>query len=84
MRRAGYPLVFTRRMGVAVNSHQCGTAVMGEDPATSVVDPFGRAHDVTNLWIADSAVFPSSAAVNPGLTIAANALRVAAHGELAG
>ncbi|WP_346012230.1 GMC family oxidoreductase [Streptomyces sp. SID3343] len=82
MRGAGYPLVFTRRMGVAVNSHQCGTAVMGEDPATSVVDPFGKAHDVANLWIADSAVFPSSAAVNPGLTIAANAFRVAAHGRL--
>jgi choline dehydrogenase-like flavoprotein len=83
MRRSGYPMVFTRRMGVAVNSHQCGTAVMGEDPATSVVDPFGKAHDLTNLWVADSSVFPSSAAVNPGLTIAANAFRIAADGELA-
>jgi choline dehydrogenase-like flavoprotein len=82
MRRSGYPKVFTRRMGVAVNSHQCGTAVMGEDPATSVVDPFGKAHDLTNLWVADSAVFPSSAAVNPGLTIAANAFRIAVDGEL--
>ncbi|MGW9213216.1 GMC oxidoreductase [Embleya sp. NPDC055664] len=84
MRRSGYPMVFTRRMGVAVNSHQCGTAVMGEDPATSVVDPYGKAHDLDNLWVADSAVFPSSAAVNPGLTIAANAFRIAADGELAG
>ncbi|MER7394588.1 GMC family oxidoreductase [Streptomyces sp. NPDC000151] len=77
MRRAGYPLVSARRMGIDVTSHQCGTAVAGTDPATSVVDPGCKAHDLANLWIADSSWFPSSAAVNPGLTIAANALRVA-------
>ena len=53
---------------------------MGQDPATSVVDPDCRSHDVGNLWIVDASVFPSSAAVNPALTIAANALRVAAKG----
>jgi choline dehydrogenase-like flavoprotein len=82
VRGAGYPLVFTERMGIATNSHQCGTAVMGDDPASSVVDTGCRSHDVENLWIADSSVFPSSAAVNPALTIAANALRIAARGDI--
>jgi choline dehydrogenase-like flavoprotein len=49
---------------------------MGSNPATSVVDPDCRSHEVTNLYVADGSVFPSSAAVNPALTIAANALRV--------
>lgn len=82
VRRAGYPLIFTQRMSIETNSHQCGTAVMGADPAHSVLDPGCRTHDVANLWVVDSACFPSSAALNPALTIAANALRVAAIGEL--
>jgi choline dehydrogenase-like flavoprotein len=69
-------------MGIETNSHMCGTAVMGSDPATSVLDPFGRSHDVRNLWIADGSGFPSSAALNPALTIAANALRIAEQGGL--
>ena len=77
LRRAGYPLVFTQRLGTAATSHQCGTARMGEDPAVSVVDPSCRSHDVRNLWIVDASVFCSSAAVNPALTVAATALRVA-------
>ena len=52
------------------------------DPALSVLDPLCRAHDVPNLWVVDSACFPSSAALNPALTIAANALRVAAESDL--
>lgn len=79
MRRAGYPFVFTQRMGIATNSHQCGTARFGHDPADSVLDPFCRMHDVDNLYVVDSSFFPSSAAVNPALTIAAQALRVADH-----
>jgi choline dehydrogenase-like flavoprotein len=55
---------------------------MGEDAASSVVDSTGRCHGVQNLWIADSSLFPSSAAVNPALTIAALALRTAEHGGL--
>jgi choline dehydrogenase-like flavoprotein len=55
---------------------------MGEDPARSVVDPNLRSHDLENLWIVDSSVFPASAAVNPALTIAALALRTAEHGGL--
>ncbi|MGO2558660.1 GMC oxidoreductase [Brachybacterium sp.] len=77
VRGAGYPLVFTQRMGIETNSHQCGTAVAGHDPATSVLDPTCRAHEISNLWIADSSFFPSSAALNPALTIVANALRIA-------
>jgi choline dehydrogenase-like flavoprotein len=82
VRRAGYPLIFTERMSIDTNSHQCGTVVMGTDPARSVLDPGCRAHDVDNLWVVDSACFPSSAALNPALTIAANALRVAAVSDL--
>ncbi len=57
----------------------CGTCRMGSDPATSVVDLQGRCHALTNLWIADASVFPSCPGVGPGLTVIANALRVAEH-----
>ena len=77
MRAAGYPMIFTEQMGIETNSHMCGTAVMGSDPQASVVDVDGKAHDLDNLWICDSSVFPSSAALNPALTIAAIALRIA-------
>ena len=82
VRRAGYPLILTQRMDIATNSHMCGTIVMGRDPATSVLDPTCRTHDLENLWVVDSSSFPSSAALNPALTIAANALRVATAGGL--
>jgi choline dehydrogenase-like flavoprotein len=49
---------------------------MGDDPATSVVNRDCRAHEVSNLFITDTSVFCSSAAVNPTLTLVANALRV--------
>ncbi|WP_051532965.1 GMC oxidoreductase [Arthrobacter sp. 9MFCol3.1] len=77
VRRAGYPVIFRERMGIETNSHQCGTAVAGHDPKTSVLNPDCRAHDLDNLWVVDGSFFPSSAALNPALTIAANALRVA-------
>jgi choline dehydrogenase-like flavoprotein len=60
-------------------THQCGTVVFGTDPKASVLDTYCRAHDVGNLFVVDASFFPSSAAVNPGLTIAAQALRVAEH-----
>jgi choline dehydrogenase-like flavoprotein len=81
-RRIGYPLVLTQRMDIGVNSHMCGTAVMGSDPRQSVLNPSCRTHDLDNLWVVDSSSFPSSAALNPALTIAANALRVAAEGGM--
>ncbi|MEU5431986.1 GMC family oxidoreductase [Streptomyces sp. NPDC020719] len=75
MRRAGYPLVLTHRMGVEHTGHQCGTTVAGHDPARSVLDPYCRSHEVRNLFVVDGGFFPSSAAVNPTLTIVAQALR---------
>lgn len=78
LRRAGFPIVLAQQVGTDDTTHQCGTARMGADPTDSVVDPNCRSHDIDNLWIVDAGIFPSSAAVNPSLTIAANALRVAA------
>ncbi len=63
---------------LAVMGHACGTCRMGSDPARSVVDLQGRSHEVRNLWIADASVFPSCPLVAPGLTVIANALRIAA------
>jgi choline dehydrogenase-like flavoprotein len=60
-------------------THQCGTLCFGRDPRQSVLDVFCRTHDVQNLFVVDASFFPSSAAVNPALTIAAQALRVADH-----
>jgi choline dehydrogenase-like flavoprotein len=77
LRRAGYPLTLSKAFDRRTPSHQCGTARMGHDPADSVVSPWGRAHDLDNLWIADASVLPTSGAVNPSLTIAAHALRTA-------
>jgi choline dehydrogenase-like flavoprotein len=59
------------------NDHVLGTCRMGNDPATSVVGPDCRSHDVPNLYICDGSVFPSAGAVNPSLTIEAIALRTA-------
>ena len=60
-------------------THQCGTLCFGTDPRQSVLDPYCRSHDVESLFVVDASFFPSSAAVNPGLTVAAQALRVADH-----
>jgi choline dehydrogenase-like flavoprotein len=57
--------------------HLLGTARMGTDPATSVVDPWGRAHDVGNLYVVDGSVFVTAGGVNPTNTICALALRFA-------
>ena len=78
-RAAGYPIVFTRKTGIEVCSHQAGTIKAGADPATSVLDPNCRAHDVENLYVVDASFFPSLPLMNPALTIAANALRVGAR-----
>jgi choline dehydrogenase-like flavoprotein len=61
---------------IAGCAHQAGTARMGADPATSVVDPNCKAHQLDNLYIVDTSVFPSIGAVNPALTAMANAIRV--------
>jgi len=77
LRRAGFPLVLTRLFDGRVPSHQCGTVRLGDDPATSVLRPDCRAWDHPNLYVADAAALPTSAAVNPALTVAALALRTA-------
>ena len=79
LRRLGYWLVMTHSHKTKNTTHQCGTLCFGTDPGKSVLDPFCRSHDVENLFVVDASFFPSSAAVNPGLTIAAQALRVADH-----
>ena len=79
MQNAGYKFILVERMNSNSNAHQCGTLVFGDDPARSVLDPFCKVHHVDNLYVVDSSFFPSSAAINPGLTIAAQALRVAEH-----
>ncbi|MCK0149326.1 GMC family oxidoreductase [Marivita sp. S6314] len=79
LKKAGFPIVFSRPFDRRTPSHQCGTARMGQDRSTSVVDTFCRAHDHPNLFVVDASVLPTSAAVNPALTIAALAIRTARH-----
>jgi choline dehydrogenase-like flavoprotein len=57
--------------------HQCGTCRFGDKPETSVLDPDNRAWELDNLYVVDASTLPSSAGINPSLTIAGNALRVA-------
>jgi choline dehydrogenase-like flavoprotein len=82
MRRVGYDVIGVQPFDISMNSHMCGTVVAGTDPTTSVLDPWCRAHDLENLWVLDSGFFPSSAAMNPALTIAAQALRAVAESPL--
>jgi choline dehydrogenase-like flavoprotein len=77
--RLGLRYPVTHSLGTTNTTHQCGTLCFGSDPRTSVLDPYCRTHDVPNLFVVDASFFPSSAAVNPGLTIVAQALRVADH-----
>lgn len=79
LRRSGFPLVLAKSMAGGGTSHQCGTVRMGSDPATSALDSHCRSWDQRNLFVVDASFFPSSAAVNPSLTIAAQALRAADH-----
>ncbi|MEO1990054.1 MAG: GMC family oxidoreductase [Martelella sp.] len=75
LRRAGFPIVLSRLFDGRVPSHQCGTARLGDDPGTAVLDPDCRSFDHDNLYITDASALPTSAAVNPSLTIAALALK---------
>ena len=60
-------------------AHQNGTVRFGRDPKNSALDTNCKAHELDNLYVVDGSFFPSSAAVNPALTIMANALRVGDH-----
>ncbi len=79
LKRLGFWVVVAHSHKEKNTTHQCGTLCFGIDPRESVLDPFCRTHDIDNLFVVDASFFPSSAAVNPGLTIAAQALRVADH-----
>jgi choline dehydrogenase-like flavoprotein len=79
LHRLGFIKVMAHSHRTQNTTHQCGTLVFGHDPKTSVLDTFCRTHDIDNLYVVDASFFPSSAAVNPGLTIVAQALRVADH-----
>ena len=72
-------LYFHEAMNIAATAHQAGTARFGTDPTASVLDVDCKAHDLDNLYVVDSSFFPSIGAVNPTLTIIANALRVGEH-----
>lgn len=79
IRRAfrGQRRMFLNRAPDLNHGHPTGTMRFGTDPATSVLDPWGRSHDHPNLWVADAGFMPSSMGVNPSLSIAAQALRAA-------
>ncbi|WP_051928215.1 GMC oxidoreductase [Nitrosococcus oceani] len=75
-----HPLHFTFVKNAENNerlAHACGTCRFGNDPATSVLDAKNRTHDLDNIYIVDASFFPTASGINPSLTIAANALRVA-------
>ena len=75
LRAAGFPIVLSKAFSKETPSHQCGTVRFGNDPAAAPLDPFCKAFDLDNLYVVDASFFPSSAAVNPALTVAAQALR---------
>jgi choline dehydrogenase-like flavoprotein len=79
LQRGGYPIVLIKSLVAHATAHQCGTVRFGSNPAEAALDPFCRSFDHRNLFVVDASFLPSSAAVNPALTIAAQALRSADH-----
>ncbi|EJM99632.1 choline dehydrogenase-like flavoprotein [Phyllobacterium sp. YR531] len=77
LRAAGFPLVVSKAFDRKTPSHQCGTVRMGADPSNAPLDIYCRSYEHPNLFVVDAAFLPTSAAVNPALTIAAQSLRVA-------
>jgi choline dehydrogenase-like flavoprotein len=72
-------LYLGQQIPLAGVAHQNGTVRFGDDPTTSVLNRDCKAHEIDNLYVVDGSFFPSSSAVNPALTIIANALRVGRH-----
>lgn len=72
-------LYLHKAFDAAATAHQAGTARFGTDPSASVLDVRCKAHDLDNLYVVDGSFMPSIGAVNPTLTIIANALRVGDH-----
>jgi choline dehydrogenase-like flavoprotein len=79
LRKLGFWIVMTHSHKAKNTTHQCGTLLFGSNPGESVLDPYCRTHDIDNLFVVDASFFPSSAAVNPGLTVIAQAIRAADH-----
>ncbi|MBU2755197.1 GMC family oxidoreductase [Acidithiobacillus sp. CV18-2] len=79
LHQAGFFSVFFQPMDISATAHQVGTCRFGDDPRSNVLDPFCKAHDLDNLYVVDASFMPSISAVNPSLTIMANALRVGEH-----
>lgn len=79
MSKMGRFIFLHKKIPLAGTAHQCGTLRFGHDPTRSVLDINCKAHDLDNLYVVDGSFFVSSSSVNPALTIAANALRVAEH-----
>lgn len=79
LKKNGFSVVLDHSFGIEAPSHQYGTVRMGNDPKQAALDEFCRAHDHPNLYVVDAGFFPSSAALNPALTVAAQALRVGDH-----
>jgi len=77
--RSARSLYLHKGFDAAATAHQAGTARFGTDPSTSVLDINCKAHDLDNLYVVDGSFMPSIGAMNPTLTIIANALRVADH-----
>ncbi|MDB9524739.1 GMC family oxidoreductase [Oscillatoria sp. CS-180] len=79
LRELGFYLFIHKKMDLAVFWHQVGTCRFGDDPKTSVLNVNCRTHDLENVYVVDASFLPSMGAMNPTLTIIANALRVADH-----
>ena len=79
LRRADFSLFMVTTVPLSAVWHQVGTCKFGSDPKTTVLDLNCRTHDLDNLYVVDGSFFPSMGAVNPTLTIVANALRVSDH-----
>ena len=79
LKQIDFYLFWTKQMPVKVIWHQAGTCKFGHDPKESVLNLNCQTHDVNNLYVVDSSFFPALGAVNPTLTIVANALRIADH-----
>ncbi|OLP57869.1 GMC family oxidoreductase [Xaviernesmea oryzae] len=77
LKSIGFPVVLAKPFDKRTPSHQCGTVRIGLDPAAAPLDIYCRAFDHRNLFVVDASFLPTSAAVNPALTVASQALRVA-------
>ncbi len=77
LQRAGYRCISTDLRDIRAVQHQCGTICCGMDKKRSVLNKYCQSYELANLFVVDASIFPSSGALNPALTVAANALRVA-------